>query len=180
MNVKAVIMDADAMRRATTRMAHEILERYSGTERLMLFGIKRRGVPLAEAIVRSIRDIEGVDIPCAELDVSFYRDDLTPVADRPVVTPGDIVDVTDKRIVLVDDVIFTGRTARAAMEAVMAMGRPASIALAVLIDRGHRELPIRPDHVGKNVPTSRGEVVEVRMPPYDDATEVRLCDRTEE
>ena len=169
-------MDENAMRRAMTRMAHEILERYGGTERLCLCGIKRRGAPIAERLRDNIASIEGVEVPCLSIDVAFYRDDLTRVGDRPLVGALPDFDVTDMHVVLVDDVIFTGRTVRAALEALMDKGRPATVSLAVLIDRGHRELPIKPDFVGKNVPTSHSEVIEVRMPPYDAETRVLLAE----
>lgn len=175
MQLKACIMDADAVNRATVRIAHEILERNSGAENILLVGIRRRGVPIAKAIARCIRKIESVDVPCGELDVTFYRDDLTLVSDEPTVRPPAFpFDVTGKRVVLVDDVMYTGRTMRAAIEALFSLGRPAQVQAAVLVDRGHRELPIRPDYVGKNIPTSRSEVVSVQMPPFEDAVSVNL------
>ena len=175
MQLKAKIMDADAVSRATVRIAHEILERNCGAQDVLLVGIRRRGVPMAKAIARCIRKIEETEVPCGELDVTFYRDDLTTVSDEPAVRqPSLPFDITGKRVVLVDDVMYTGRTMRAAIEALFSLGRPAQVQAAVLVDRGHRELPIRPDYVGKNIPTSRSEVVSVRMPPFEDEVGVDL------
>ena len=175
---KAKIMDESAMARALVRISHEIVERNSGTEGLVLVGIHRRGVPLAERIARQIERIEGMEIPCGNLDITLYRDDLTLRHDRPLVgsthVPGDI---TGKIVVLVDDVLYTGRTIRAAMDALMDLGRPDAIQLVALVDRGHRELPIRPDFVGKNVPTSRSEVVEVQVREIDGKEEVVIMER---
>lgn len=171
---KAELMDEMAIRRALTRITHEIVEKNKGTDALCLVGIKRRGEILAEIIRDNIRRIEQADVPCASVDIKYYRDDLTMVNEAPVWHKPDFpFDVTGKSIVLVDDVLFTGRTARAGMEAVIACGRPKAILLAVLIDRGHRELPIRADFVGKNVPTSKAELIEVRIPPFD--SETRVC-----
>jgi pyrimidine operon attenuation protein/uracil phosphoribosyltransferase len=151
------------------RIAHEIVERNSGTDGVALVGIRRRGVPLAERIAEQIKRIEGVEVPRGSLDITFYRDDLERVAHQPVVGTTDILfDIEDMVIVLVDDVLYTGRTVRAAMDALMDYGRPRAIQLAVLVDRGHKELPIRADFVGKNVPTSHREVVSVRLKPIDD------------
>lgn len=172
---KATIMDDMAIMRALKRIAHEILEKNSGGKDICLVGIKRRGVPIAEKIAENILSIEGLEVPCGILDITFYRDDLSHVSDEPVA--GKTVlpfDVTGKTVVLVDDVLYTGRTARAAMDAVMSVGRPSAIQLAVLIDRGHRELPIRGDFVGKNVPTSKLERISVKFPPFDDKTAVEL------
>jgi pyrimidine operon attenuation protein/uracil phosphoribosyltransferase len=162
------IMTADEIRRAIVRISHEIVEKHAGTDRLMLVGIQRRGVPLAARIAGSILEHEGVEVPVGALDITFYRDDLSLVAQQPVVKGTDLeVDINDRTIVLVDDVLYTGRTIRAAMDALIDFGRPQAIRLAVLVDRGHRELPIRADHVGKNVPTSREESVRVHVEETD-------------
>ena len=175
MEFKAEIMDETAMRRALVRIAHEIVEKNKGTGDLAIVGIRRRGEPLAETIRKTIAAIEDAEVPCGAIDIRYYRDDLTPVGDAPVCRKPELpFDVTGRTIILVDDVLFTGRTARAAMEAVISCGRPKAIRLAVLIDRGHRELPIRADYVGKNVPTSQSELIEVRMPPFDGETRVCL------
>ena len=166
---KAAILNEQAVHRAIKRIAHEIIERNDGCDSICLIGIKRRGVPLAAMIAQAIMEIEGQEVACGTLDITLYRDDLTQVAALPQISSTELpFSVTDKRVILVDDVIFTGRTARAAIEAVIRRGRPDQIQLAVLIDRGHRELPIRPDYVGKNVPTSRSEVVAVKLPEYDE------------
>jgi len=162
------IMTADEIRRATIRLSHEIVEKQAGTDGLMLIGIQRRGVPLARRIAASILEHEGVDIPVGALDITFYRDDLSMVAQQPVVKGTELPGGIDGRtIILVDDVLYTGRTIRAAMDALVDFGRPQAIRLAVLVDRGHRELPIRADHVGKNVPTSREELVKVHLEETD-------------
>jgi pyrimidine operon attenuation protein/uracil phosphoribosyltransferase len=162
------IMTADEVRRATVRISHEIVEKQSGTAGLTLVGIQRRGVPLAQRIADAIEEREHVRPPVGALDITFYRDDLSLVAQQPIVKGTDLpFDINGATVVLVDDVLFTGRTIRAAMDALVDFGRPRAIRLAVLIDRGHRELPIRPDHVGKNVPTSREEVVKVRLVETD-------------
>ncbi len=178
MTEKAVLMDRDAMERALTRIAHEILERNKGTEKLCLIGIQRRGVPLAGRIAEKIRRIEGVRPPVGILDITFYRDDLSMLAEHPVVNGTSIeFAVTDMTIVLVDDVLYTGRTARAAIEAIFDMGRPSCIQLAILVDRGHRELPIRADYFGKNVPTSKSELIHVKVDEVDGQDCVVLCDK---
>lgn len=178
MAVKAELMDGAAITRALTRITHEILERNRGTERLCLIGIQRRGVPLAARIAESIRAIEGVNVPVGTLDITFYRDDLSLLDMHPVVKGTDIgFDLSGKTVVMVDDVLYTGRTARAALDALMDLGRAAQIQFAVLIDRGHRELPIRADFVGKNVPTSRSEIVHVMLEQVDGEERVVLCDR---
>ena len=172
---KATIMDSVAVERALRRISHEILEKNGGSENLCLVGIKRRGVPIAEIIAENISSFENVKIPVGNLDITFYRDDLEKAFEEPDLKMTQIpFDITGKTVILVDDVLFTGRTARAAMEGIMKHGRAAAIRLAVLIDRGHRELPIRGDYVGKNVPTSKTEGVSVRIPPYDDITAVEL------
>jgi len=162
------IMTADEIRRATVRISHEIVEKQAGTAGLALVGIQRRGVPLARRIADAIEEHEGARLPVGALDITFYRDDLSMIAQQPVVKGTDLpFDVTGTTVVLVDDVLYTGRTIRAAMDALIEYGRPTAIRLAVLVDRGHRELPIRADHVGKNVPTSREELVRVRIEEID-------------
>lgn len=167
------ILTADEIRRALVRIGHEIVEKHGGTERLALVGIQRRGVPLAERIAHAIAATTGTRIPVGSLDITFYRDDLSKVDRGPQLKGQDLpFDPAEATIVLVDDVLYTGRTIRAAMDALVDQGRPAAVRLAVLVDRGHRELPIRADHVGKNVPTSRDEVVHVRLVEVDGGDEV--------
>lgn len=178
MKFKASIMDEAALRRTLVRMSHEILEKNKGTENLCLAGIKSRGIPLAQIIRDNIFAIEGVRVPCGELDISFYRDDMEKKSPAPVFNgAGPGFEVEGKNIVIVDDVLFTGRTARAAIEALFSLGRPAAIRLAILVDRGHRELPIRADFVGKSIPTSKSEFVKVSVPPFDDSVGVALCEK---
>lgn len=166
---KARLLDRDGIRRSLTRIAHEILEKNKGVEDLILVGIRRRGVPLAERLAEIIKQIEGVQVPVGKLDITLYRDDLTALSDYPVVRGTEIpYDVTNKTVIFVDDVLYTGRTIRAAMDALMDMGRPHLIQLAVLIDRGHRELPIRADYIGKNVPTAKKESIKVMLQEIDD------------
>lgn len=177
MKVKSQLMDDVALGRALMRISHEIIEKNKGVDNVRLVGILRRGEPITERIRDNILKIENVDVPCGSIDIGFYRDDLTSFVENPLVRHTQLpFDVNDKDIVLVDDVLFTGRTARAAIEAVISCGRPRTIQLAVLIDRGHRELPIRADYVGKNIPTSRSEMIEVRLPEYDGETGVYLLD----
>ena len=177
MKLKAQIMDEAALNRALMRISHEIAEKNKGVENLLLVGIRRRGEPIAHRIQANIEKIEGVTVPSGSIDIRFYRDDLTALSESPQVRRTELpFDVTDRDVVLVDDVLYTGRTARAAIEAVFSCGRPRSIQFAVLVDRGHRELPIRADFVGKNIPTSRSELVEVRLPEYDGETGVFLMD----
>ncbi len=169
------IMTADEIRRAIIRISHEIVERQAGTDGLVLVGIQRRGVPLAGRIAAAIEEHEGATLPTGALDITFYRDDLSLVAQQPIVKGTAIpVDLNEKTVVLVDDVLYTGRTIRAAMDALVDFGRPRAIRLAVLVDRGHRELPIRADHVGKNVPTSRDELVKVHVDETDGEDAVRI------
>ena len=168
-------MDRAAVERALVRIAHQILEKDKGTRDLCLVGIQTRGVPLAERLAANIRAIEGAELPVGKLDITQHRDDRGAGAELPVVKDTHIpFDVTGKTLLLCDDVIFTGRTVRAALDAVMALGRPARIQLFALVDRGHRELPIRPDFVGKNIPTAREEIVAVRLDETDGETCVKL------
>ena len=168
------ILTADEIRRALTRIAHEILERNGGGDDIVLVGMHTRGVPLAKRLSNLIHQFEGKNIPVGSLDIGLYRDDLSG-GGRPLMRPTDIpVDIEGSRVVLVDDVLYTGRSIRAAMDALNDFGRPREIQLAVLVDRGHRELPIRADYVGKNVPTSLDEEVQVRMTEIDDEDEVVL------
>lgn len=171
---KAVIMNEDRMRRTLTRIAHEIIERNKGVKDLVMVGIRTRGIPLAERIARGIEQIEGVAVPIGILDITLYRDDLAKKSLQPQVHSTRIpFNLNGKHVVLVDDVLYTGRTVRAAMDALIDLGRPRTIQLAVLIDRGHRELPIRADYVGKNVPTSsEREQVSVRLREVDQIDEV--------
>ena len=181
MRTKAQLMDEAAMNRALMRISHEIAEKNKGVENVVLVGIRRRGEPIARQICRTIEKIEGVPIPCGSIDIGYYRDDLRPLSEAPQVRRTELpFDVEERDVVLIDDVLYTGRTARAAIEAVFSCGRPRSIQFAVLVDRGHRELPIRADFVGKNVPTSRSELVEVRLPEYDGETGVWLMELSEE
>ncbi len=177
---KAEIMDADKIRRALTRIAHEVVERNRGTEDLVLIGIRRRGVPLSLRIQALIEEIEGVSVPAGVLDITLYRDDLTTLSYQPIVRKTEVpFSIENKRVVLVDDVLYTGRTIRAALDALMDLGRPSQIQLAVLIDRGHRELPIRADYVGKNVPTSNRETVSVRITETDGIESVQILEKME-
>ena len=166
------ILDEQAINRVLTRIAHEIIEHNKGVEDVVLMGIKTRGIPLANRIAAKIEQFEGVAIQCSSIDITFYRDDLEKKSDHPIVKSTVNVDVNDKIVVLVDDVVFTGRTCRAALDAVMDVGRARKIQLATLVDRGHRELPLRPDYVGKNVPTSTDEVVHVHLTEIDGQDEV--------
>jgi pyrimidine operon attenuation protein/uracil phosphoribosyltransferase len=170
---KAVIMNRKEMARAIKRMAHEVVEAHKGTDDLVLIGIHRRGVPLAKRMRAAIKQVEKIELPLGSVDITFYRDDLSTLGPNPKVAKTEIpFDVNDKTVILVDDVLYTGRTVRAAMEDIMDYGRPRAIRLVVLIDRGHRELPIRPDYVGKNVPTSQREIIEVRVAELDEKEEV--------
>lgn len=172
---KTVLMDSEGIRRALTRIAHEIVEKNKGVDNIVLVGIRTRGVPIAERLAENIEKIEGKKPPVGVLDITLYRDDLSTLAYQPIVRPTELpVDITGKIVVLVDDVLYTGRTIRAALDAVIDNGRPKTIQLAVLVDRGHRELPIRADFVGKNVPTSSKEVVSVQLQTTDEAENVIL------
>ena len=175
---KAILMDDDGIRRVLMRIAHEIVEKNKGTENLVLVGIRTRGVPIAARIGTEITRIEQRELPCGVLDITLYRDDLNELSYQPIVHPTEMpVDITGKTIVLVDDVLYTGRTIRAAMNALLDIGRPRMIQLAVLIDRGHRELPIRADYVGKNVPTSAHEDVSVLLRDIDSEEKVVIRER---
>ncbi|MBQ8885372.1 MAG: bifunctional pyr operon transcriptional regulator/uracil phosphoribosyltransferase PyrR [Clostridia bacterium] len=175
MKEKTTLMDGLAIDRALFRVSHEIVERNKGVKDVVLIGILTRGLPMAEIIRGNIAKIEGVELPIGSIDITLYRDDLTEITDMPKVKSADVdFDVKDKHVVLCDDVLFTGRTARAAMEGVLKLGRPKTIQFAALIDRGHRELPIRADYVGKNIPTSLEEVVSVRFIPTDGEQSAKL------
>ncbi len=171
-----LILDADDVRRALIRIAHEIVERNGGTDDLVLVGVRTRGVPLARRLAALVEQHEAASVPVGSLDITYYRDDLTPLAHAPIVKRTDAMpDVANRTVVLVDDVLFTGRTIRAALDALIDQGRPRAVRLAVLVDRGHRELPIRPDHVGKNLPTSGDELVHVRLQETDGVDEVVIA-----
>ncbi len=172
---RSVIMDEAAIQRAITRIAFEIIEKNKGIDNLALIGIQRRGVLMANRLQKKLEELEGKTLPMGILDITFYRDDLSLLSEMPVIN-GTSIDfmVIGKKIILVDDVLFTGRTARAALEAVMELGRAAKIELAVMVDRGHRELPIRADYVGKNIPTARNEIVHVCFEELDHCCEVSL------
>ncbi len=177
---KTVLMDAQGMSRALTRIAHEVIEKNKGSKDLTLVGIRTRGVPLAKRLAAEIEKIEGAKLPVGVLDITLYRDDLSTLDYQPIVHETQIpFDINDKKVVLVDDVLYTGRTARAALGALIDIGRPQVIQLAVLIDRGHRELPIRADFVGKNVPTSRREIVAVQLGETDGQEQVVLQELAE-
>ena len=173
---KAVVMTAEDMERALRRMGNEIVERNHGAGDLVIIGIQRRGVYLAGRLREFLRTSEGVKLPLGELDITLYRDDITLLSDQPVVHSTSIpVDINGRRIVLVDDVLYTGRTIRAALEAIGDIGRPACVQLLILIDRGHRELPIQPDYLGRAVPTSSQEIVDVRVKELDGEDIAMIC-----
>ncbi|MFQ5745541.1 MAG: bifunctional pyr operon transcriptional regulator/uracil phosphoribosyltransferase PyrR, partial [Acidobacteriota bacterium] len=177
MRIKATIMDAEQIDRALSRMAHEIVERNGGSRDLVLVGIRTRGVPLSERITDKIEAFEGTRVPTGSVDITLYRDDLSQIAPNPVVQATELsFGLEDSTVVLVDDVLFTGRTVKAAFDVLTDYGRPRAIQLAVLIDRGHRELPIRADFVGKNVPTSLREIIEVRCEPVDGEDRILLLE----
>ena len=177
LKTKKVIMDEIAIKRALTRIAHEIIEKNKGVEKVALIGIRRRGGPLAARLSERIEDIEGVKVPVGILDITLYRDDLSTLAAQPQVHRTEVFfNVNDMHIVLVDDVMYTGRTVRAAMDALIDLGRPRTIQLAVLVDRGHRELPVRADFIGKNVPTARTETITVLVKEIDDRDAVLIQD----
>lgn len=175
MRLKTVLFNEIAMQRALSRISHEIIEKNNGVEDVVLIGIKTRGVPMANLIKEKIKQIDGRELPSGTLDITLYRDDLSELGQMPLVSDSHIgFDIKGKKVILCDDVIFTGRTVRAAIDAIMKLGRPKTIQLAVLIDRGHRELPIRADYVGKNVPTSLDEVVAVKFNETDGEMNVSL------
>lgn len=177
MNLKAVIMKSEDIDRALIRLAHQILEKNGGTDNLCFIGIKNRGVPLARRLAKNVEEITGVKMPVGELDITLYRDDLSKVALDPVINQTSIpFSIDEKVIVLVDDVIYTGRTVRAALDALVDVGRPAKIQLCVLIDRGHSELPIKANFVGKNIPTSKSEVVAVNLEETDRVSNVVILE----
>ncbi|WP_062048588.1 bifunctional pyr operon transcriptional regulator/uracil phosphoribosyltransferase PyrR [Bacillus sp. JCM 19034] len=172
-----VILDEQAIRRAITRIAHEIIERNKGVDNCVLIGIKTRGIYIANRLAERIEQIEGVAVPVGEVDITLYRDDLSKksASEEPVIQGTNIeVDITNRKVILIDDVLYTGRTVRAALDALVDLGRPSQIQLAVLIDRGHRELPIRPDYVGKNVPTSKSEIIAAKVKEVDEIDEVTI------
>lgn len=175
MDEKKVLMDEAAINRALTRIAHEIIEANKGAKDIILVGIETRGVPLAKRLAHKIKEIESTEVPVEWIDITFYRDDLEQKSEQPIMNGQSLHrDIHKKAVILVDDVIFTGRTVRAAMDALMDSGRPSSIKLATLVDRGHRELPIRPDFVGKNIPTSKKEIVNVHLQEIDGENVVLL------
>lgn len=175
MEFKAKLMDDSQLYRSLARISHEIIEKNNGVNEICLLGIKRRGIPIARILADNIRKFEGIDVPVGHIDISQYRDDLTRISEETTASGCEIpVDLEKYKVILVDDVLYTGRTARAAIEAIFSHGRPKAIQLAILIDRGHRELPIRADYVGKNIPTSRNEIVKVCFDEYDGKTGVDL------
>ena len=178
MNVKKRLLDAPRMHRAIRRMAIEIVERNRGIDDLIVVGIRSRGVPIGERIAKEITDMEGTPVPFGILDITLYRDDLTTIAPQPVVKPTKLPEpIDDKIVVLVDDVLYTGRTIRAALDALIDFGRPKAVMLAVLVDRGHRELPIHADVIGKTVPTDANEVIKVKMAELDGEDEVLIMEK---
>ncbi|OWZ83195.1 bifunctional pyr operon transcriptional regulator/uracil phosphoribosyltransferase PyrR [Natranaerobius trueperi] len=167
-NEKALIMDQDKLKRTLTRISYEIIEQNKGIDDLVIIGIRTRGVPLAKRLANKIEEIGGKEIPTGVLDITLYRDDLTTLSEQPILKKTEVpLDIKGKKVILVDDVLFTGRTARSALDAVIDLGRPKHIQLAVIVDRGHRELPIRADYVGKNIPTSKKELVSVKLTELD-------------
>ena len=177
MLIKSKILDANDIARIISRISHQIIERNQGVENVVLLGIRTRGVPLSQRIAARIKEIEGQEVPVGELDITLYRDDLEIKQDQPTVRMGALpFSVIGKRVILIDDVLFTGRAIRAAMDAIIDLGRPRNIQLAVLVDRGHRELPIRADFVGKNVPTAASELILVKLTETDGADEVIIAE----
>ena len=181
LRVKGRLMSASEIERTLVRLAHEIVEKRQGSDGLVLIGIKRRGVPLAERLGKLISTIEKTIVPTGMLDIQFYRDDLSTAGPKPVVTTGALgVEIADKDVILCDDVLYTGRTIRAALDALFDHGRPRRVQLAVLIDRGHRELPIEATYVGRNVPTSSREIIEVKFQEVDKDEQVLLVERVDQ
>lgn len=177
MKLKAQLFDEIAISKSLVRIAHQIIEKNDNIEELYLVGIKTRGVPIAKRLSSNIHNIEGINVPCGILDITLYRDDLS-AEEKPVLNSSEIdIDITGKNVILCDDVIYTGRTVRAALDALMQFGRPSKIQLAVLVDRGHRELPIRPDYVGKNIPTARSEIIKVQLSESDGAEKVEIYEK---
>ena len=175
MKEKAQLMDEKAIGRAITRISHEIIERNKGIEDVVLVGIKTRGVPIEDRIGKKIQQIEGASVNTGEVDITLYRDDLKKIDVDPVINGSNVqFSIDDKIVILVDDVLYTGRTVRSALDAIIDIGRPKAIQLAVLVDRGHRELPIRADYVGKNVPTSKGEIISVKLSEIDGEDSVTI------
>ncbi|WP_066893078.1 bifunctional pyr operon transcriptional regulator/uracil phosphoribosyltransferase PyrR [Clostridium nigeriense] len=175
MNLKANLLDDKAIKRTLVRISHEIIEKNKGVEDVVLIGIKRRGYPIAERIAKNIENIEGIKIPVGSVDITLYRDDITEIKDTPKVNNSNLgVEVIGKKVILVDDVLYTCRTVRAGIDAIMDSGRPDQIQLAVLIDRGHKELPIRADYVGKNIPTSKSEIIAVEIEEIDGEDSVKI------
>ncbi|MCX8104243.1 MAG: bifunctional pyr operon transcriptional regulator/uracil phosphoribosyltransferase PyrR [Ignavibacterium album] len=177
MNIKAKLVDKEGIDRIITRIAHEILEKNKGSKNLVLIGMRTRGEFLAKRLQKKIKEIEGVDIPLGVLDVTLYRDDFRTRLKQPQVSVSDITfDINEKDVILVDDVLYTGRTVRSALNALMDFGRPATIQLCILVDRGHRELPIRADFVGKNIPTSLNEEIKLKVEEYDGEDAIYLVE----
>ncbi|GAA0109678.1 bifunctional pyr operon transcriptional regulator/uracil phosphoribosyltransferase PyrR [Clostridium tertium] len=175
MKLKANLLDDKAIKRTLIRISHEIIEKNKGVENIVLVGIKRRGYPLAERIARNIESIEGIKVPVGYVDITLYRDDITEIKDTPKVNNIDLgVEVIGRKVILVDDVLYTCRTVRAAIDAIIDSGRPEQIQLAVLVDRGHKELPIRADYVGKNLPTSKSEIIAVEIAEIDGNDSVKI------
>ncbi|MFO7929195.1 MAG: bifunctional pyr operon transcriptional regulator/uracil phosphoribosyltransferase PyrR [Candidatus Humimicrobiaceae bacterium] len=176
MQEKALILSKEDIERVIKRISHEILERNKGCKDLVFIGIQKRGVPLSQRIAENIKELENVDIPVGKLDISFYRDDIGKKIKSDIQITDIPFDIKDKNIILVDDVLFTGRTIRAALDAIIDLGRPKTIQLVVLVDRGHRELPIRADYVGKNIPTSLNEFIDVRVKETDGMDKVFISE----
>jgi pyrimidine operon attenuation protein / uracil phosphoribosyltransferase len=175
MILKSILLDEKAIQRSLIRVSHEIIEKNKGVENIVLIGIKRRGYPLAKRIAAQIAQFENFEVPVGSVDITLYRDDLREVSDMPKINSKDVgIEVKGKKVILVDDVLYTGRTARAAIDAVIDAGRPNMIQLAVLIDRGHRELPIRADYVGKNIPTAKNELISVELSEIDGTDSVKI------
>jgi pyrimidine operon attenuation protein / uracil phosphoribosyltransferase len=175
LRLKASLLDEKAINRTLIRISHEIIEKNKGTKDIVLVGIKRRGYPIAERIAKNIENIEGVKVPVGNVDITLYRDDITEIKGAPMLNNIDIgVDIIGKKVILIDDVLFTCRTVRAAIDALMDSGRPEQIQLGVLIDRGHKELPIRADYVGKNIPTSKNEIIAVEIAEIDGEDSVKI------
>lgn len=178
MQVKAQILDEKGISRSLIRISHEIIEKNKGVENIAVVGIKTRGIPLAKRIAKYIEEFEGVQIPVGDLDITLYRDDLSEIYEQPSLNQSNIeFEIRNKIVILVDDVIYTGRTVRSAMDGIIRIGRPKAIQLAVLIDRGHREFPIRPDYVGKNVPTAQQEIVQVKLFETDGEDKVIITNK---